>query len=350
MMSTQKIGILTGGGDCPGLNPAIRAVVRMASHHHIQVIGFRKGWLGPIINETLALDPHNIDDILLEGGTILGSSRTNPYKGDPSQIQNIKDNLQKQGMHALVAIGGEDTMGVANKLSKEGLNIVGIPKTIDNDLDATDMTLGFPTAVQIASDALDRLRSTAKSHDRVMIVEIMGRHAGWLTAYSGIAGGADVILVPEFPKTIDEICATLEKTSHRGKSYALIAIAEGAKILTSDGKEITSASQTPVDSFGHVALGGIGDLLKDLLKEKTGRDVRCTVLGHTQRGGTPTAMDRVLSTGLGIEAFQCILEKDFGKMAALKQGKIQRVSLQEGVGRLKTLSKEFYEFSQQLTG
>ncbi|MCB0326154.1 MAG: ATP-dependent 6-phosphofructokinase [Bdellovibrionales bacterium] len=349
-MSRDKIGVLTGGGDCPGLNPAIRAVVRMADRHQIDVVGFKKGWAGPIQGHTMPLSLDHIDEILLEGGTILGSSRTNPYKGDPSHIQSIKDNIKKFNLRALVAIGGEDTMGVAHKLSQEGLLIVGIPKTIDNDLDATDMTLGFPSAVQVACESMDRLRSTARSHDRIIIVEIMGRHAGWLTAYSGIAGGADVILVPEFSQNLDFICESLESVKNRGKNYALIAIAEGTKIIGDDGKEILSQSKAPVDAFGHVALGGIGDLLQTMLKERTGRDVRSVVLGHTQRGGSPTAMDRVLSTALGVEAVKCIVEKDYGKMAALKEGRISRVSLQEGVGRLKTLSQEFYDFSQLFRG
>jgi len=338
----KKVGILTGGGDCPGLNPAIRAVIRVLTKHDYDVIGFKGGWKGPIENQTISIDFANIDKLLIEGGTCLRSSRTNPYKTDGG-VEAIKKTFLDQNLHALVAIGGEDTMGVAHRLfTEENLPIVGIPKTIDNDLDATDMTLGFQTAVQIATEAMDRLKTTAESHDRVMVVEIMGRHAGWLTAYSGLAGGADVVITPEFPMDLDEICKYIQSTQSRGKNYALIAIAEGATILH-NGKEVTSQSEKPVDSFGHVQLGGIGDVLKSLLKEKTGRDVRATNLGHIQRGGTPTAMDRVLSTSLGLECAKNIMHKNWGSMSAFKDGKIQTVTLADGVGRLKILTEEFYD-------
>ncbi|MCB1197316.1 MAG: ATP-dependent 6-phosphofructokinase [Deltaproteobacteria bacterium] len=346
---SKKVGILTGGGDCPGLNPAIRAVVRTLSSKGYEVFGFKKGWHGPIANETMTLDMANIDKLLITGGTCLGSSRTNPYNQEGG-VEAIKKTFKDQNLHALVAIGGEDTMGVAHKLSsQENLPIVGIPKTIDNDLDATDMTLGFQTAVQIACDAIDRLKTTAESHDRVMVVEIMGRHAGWLTAYAGLAGGADCVITPEFPMEIDEVCKYVQSTESRGKNYAIIAVAEGAKILNK-GQEITSQSEHAVDSFGHVQLGGIGDLLKNLLKEKTGRDVRSTNLGHIQRGGTPTAMDRVLSTSLGLECANNILKENWGMMSAFKDGKIQSVTLADGVGRLKTLSEEFYSRCQAFFG
>ena len=330
----KNVGILTGGGDCPGLNQAIRAIVRILHSKGYNVIGFKKGWKGAIKNETTPIDITNIDELITEGGTCLGSSRTNPYK-EEGGVDAIRAMFKKQDLHCLVAIGGEDTLGVAHKLHKEGLAVVGLPKTIDNDLDATDITIGFLTAVQIATEAMDRLRTTAKSHERVMIVEIMGRHAGWLTAYSGIAGGADMILVPEFPKKVSEVCEVIQKNKARGKNYSIIAIAEGAAILDDQGNKITSESATPVDSFGHVQLGGIGDILAKMVKEKTGRDTRATNLGHVQRGGTPTAADRILSTALGIQTAQLV---------------IQTVTLEQGVGRLKTLTKEFYSLAETLFG
>jgi phosphofructokinase-like protein len=346
---SKNVGILTGGGDCPGLNQAIRAIVRVLTKQKYNVIGFKKGWKGAIKNETTPIDLINIDELITEGGTCLGSSRTNPYKEDGG-VEAIRKTFAAQQLDCLVAIGGEDTLGVANKLHKEGFNVVGLPKTIDNDLDGTDITIGFITAVQIATEAMDRLRTTAKSHERVMIVEIMGRHAGWLTAYSGIAGGADMVLVPEFPKKLSEICDVIAQNKARGKNYSIIAIAEGASFIDDKGNSINSESETPVDSFGHVQLGGIADILSKMVKDKTGRDVRATNLGHTQRGGTPAAMDRVLSTALGIHTANLVLKKDFGKMSALKDGKIQTVTLQEGVGRLKTLTKEFYQLTEMLEG
>lgn len=346
---SKNVGILTGGGDCPGLNQAIRAIVRVLTKQNYNIIGFKKGWKGAIRNETAAIDLANIDELITEGGTCLGSSRTNPYK-EEGGVAAIKKTFETQKLDCLIAIGGEDTLGVANKLYKEGFAVVGLPKTIDNDLDATDITIGFITAVQIACDAIDRLRTTAKSHERVMIVEIMGRHAGWLTAYSGIAGGADIVLVPEFTKSIGEICDVIQKNKARGKNYSIIAVAEGASVMDDKGNKINSESATPVDSFGHVQLGGIGEILSKMVKEKTGRDVRATNLGHIQRGGTPAAMDRVLSTALGIKTAQLVLNKEFGKMSALKDGKIQTVTLQEGVGRLKTLTKEFYDIAETLSG
>lgn len=345
----QTVGILTGGGDCPGLNQAIRAIVKVLHSKGYQMIGFKKGWKGAIRNESQPIDVSQIDELIDVGGTFLGSSRTNPYK-EPDGVAHIRKTFEAQKLSCLVAIGGEDTLGVAHKLYKEGLPVVGLPKTIDNDLDATDITIGFITAVQIATEAMDRLRTTARSHERVMVVEIMGRHAGWLTAYSGIAGGADLVLVPEFTKSLSEICEVVQKNKARGKNYSIIAIAEGAAFLDDHGKKITSESETPVDSFGHVQLGGIGDILAKMIKEKTGRDVRATNLGHTQRGGSPAAMDRVLSTALGVHTAKLVLEKNYGKMSALKDGKIQTVTLEQGVGRLKILTQEFYSIAETLFG
>jgi len=345
----KSVGILTGGGDCPGLNPAIRAVYRKLSKSDYQVLGFKGGWRGPIERETINLDIKNIDELLTRGGTCLGSSRTNPFKTDGG-VKAIQKTFKEMELHSLVAIGGEDTMGVAHKLyEQEKLPIVGIPKTIDNDLDATDMTLGFQTAVQVACDAMDRLRTTAQSHERVMVVEIMGRHAGWLTAYAGLAGGADCVITPEFPMELDKICETIVSTKARGKNHAIIAVAEGAKILR-NGEALGVQSKEAVDSFGHVQLGGVGKLLENLIKEKTGRDVRSVNLGHTQRGGTPIAMDRILSTRLGLECANNIINQKWGLMSAFKDGKIQSVTLAQGVGRLKNLTQDFYADCQALFG
>jgi 6-phosphofructokinase 1 len=345
----KKVGILTGGGDCPGLNPAIRAVVRSLQTQDYEIIGFKGGWRGPIDNDVMPMDWSQVDHLLKEGGTCLRSSRTNPFNTDGG-VDAIVKTFETQPLHALVAIGGEDTMGVAHKLyEQKQLPIVGIPKTIDNDLDATDITLGFQTAVQIATEAIDRLTTTAQSHDRVMVVEIMGRHAGWLTAYAGLAGGADCVITPEFPMELDKICNIIAANEQRGKNYSIIAVAEGASIVH-NGEKINSQSEKAVDSFGHVKLGGIGDLLEKLIKEKTGRDVRSTTLGHIQRGGTPTAMDRVLSTSLGLEAAKNIKNQNWGKMSAFKDGKIQTVTLAEGVGRLKVLTEEFYSRCQAFFG
>ena len=345
----KKIGILTGGGDCPGLNPAIRAIVRRAAQHDCEVIGFAKGWKGALTNETRPLPYATIDDLLVRGGTVLGTSRTNPYKEEGGP-QKIRENLKANGMDALIAIGGEDTVGVASKLYAEGLPVVGLPKTIDNDLDVTDFTLGFPTAVEIVTEAFDRIRTTAESHERVMVIEIMGRHAGWLAAYGGIAGGADAILTPEFPMKLSEIVEILERIRKRGRKYALIAVSEGAAIIDEQGKTIDSSSGSPVDSFGHVQLGGIGEIVAKMIKDKTGLDTRSTNLGHTQRGGSPSGFDRILSTAFGVRAFELAHGGKFGWMPALVGGRIQDVRLADATGKLKTLSPELYDLGRSLFG
>jgi 6-phosphofructokinase 1 len=345
----SRVGILTGGGDCPGLNPAIRAVVRTAAIHHYDVIGFLGGWRGALKNETRPLTLDHIDDLLIKGGTILGTSRTNPYK-EKDGPATIKKNLAANHLDALIAVGGEDTVGAGAKLFADGVPIVAIAKTIDNDLDATEFTLGFPTAVEIATECIDRLRTTAESHDRVMVVEIMGRHAGWLTAYAGIAGGADAVCVPEFPMKLADILSAIEKARARGKKYAIIAVAEGAKVIDENGKELQMASAQPVDSFGHVQLGGVSDLVRDAIKQKTGYDTKSTVLGHLQRGGSPSAFDRVLSTAFGVRAMQLVKDKEYGKMPALIGGKIQVVKLSEATGKLKTLSPELYDLAKVFFG
>lgn len=346
---TKKIGVLTGGGDCPGLNPAIRAIVRTAANHGYEIVGFRNGWKGAIKNETMSLDYAHIDDLLVRGGTVLGTSRTNPYKETDGPAL-VKKSMQANGLEAMIAIGGEDTLGVASKLFDEGVAIVGLPKTIDNDLDVTEFTLGFPTAVEIVTEAFDRIRTTAESHDRIMIVEIMGRHAGWLACYGAIAGGADIVLTPEFPTKLQDICDVIERVRSRGRKYALIAVSEGASIIDLEGKSIDSSSGAPVDSFGHVQLGGIGEIVAKLIKDKTGLDTRSTNLGHTQRGGTPSAFDRIISTAFGVRAFELIKEKKYGYMPALVGGKIQDAKLKDAVGKLKTLSPELFHLAKSLFG
>jgi ATP-dependent phosphofructokinase / diphosphate-dependent phosphofructokinase len=334
-----RVGILTGGGDCPGLNAVIRAVVRKGvDYFGHAIVGYRDGWKGVLDNRTTHLTPDNTSGILHRGGTILGSSRTNPFKEEHG-VERIKENLDAENLDALIAVGGEDTLGVANKLTAEGLNVVGVPKTIDNDVSATDFTFGFNTAVQICTDAIDRLHSTAESHNRVMVVEVMGRHAGWIAVYSGIAGGADAILVPEYPFDIDEVCEHIRHRHQRGRTFSIVVVAEGA--TPSDGDEILQSEET--DSFGHVRLGGIGVALEEQIEQRTGYETRVTILGHIQRGGTPTAFDRVLATRFGIAAIDAISAGDYGTMVALRGTEIVRVPLGDAVGELKTLDRELFE-------
>jgi len=346
----NRVGVLTGGGDCSGLNPAIRAIVRTAARANWEVLGFLRGWKGLLQNETRPIGADGIDDLIARGGTVLGTSRTNPYKekDGATRIQRV---LETNHLNALIAIGGEDTLGVAAKLFEElKIPIVGVPKTIDNDLDATDFTIGFYSAVQIVTDSIDQLKTTAESHDRVMIVEIMGRHAGWLATYGGIAGGADVILVPEFPMTLTQICEAVELCRKRGKRYAIIAVAEGAKVIAENGHEIAEQSHEAVDAFDHVSLGGIGEVLRDLIKGKTGWDTRSTALGHVQRGGSPAAFDRILGTAYGVRAMELVLKGEFGKMPAHWQGQLTAVPLKAAVGKLKTLSPALYDLAKGFFG
>ena len=348
----MRIGVLTGGGDCPGLNAVIRAVVRKSILNGHEVYGLKKGWHGLLSKDIYKLDLDQVSGILHRGGTILGSSRTNVYKdegGEKKAVQNIKE----MNLDALVAIGGEDTLGVASKLYKAGVNVVGVPKTIDNDLNATDYTFGFDTAVNVATEAIDRLHTTAESHNRVMVVEVMGRHAGWIALHSGMAGGADVILIPEKPFDIDEVCETLKKRHARGKSFSIVCCAEGAKVKEDpnskeDGDMILSSLKK--DSFGHVMLGGIGNLLSDEIEKRTGFETRATVLGHIQRGGSPTAYDRVLATRYGVKAAELVHDRNFGKMAALKGNDIVAVELADAVGELKTVDDELYKVAQTFFG
>ncbi|MGE5178473.1 MAG: 6-phosphofructokinase [Bacteroidota bacterium] len=341
----MRIGILTGGGDCPGLNAVIRAVVQRAvKTYDWEVCGIRHGWRGLLVDEIDHLDLSKVSGILPRGGTILGTSRTNPFK-EPNGPERIRTALGANEIDALVAIGGEDTLGTANKLAKDGLPVVGVPKTIDNDVNGTDVTFGFDTALTIATEAIDRLHTTAESHDRVMVVEVMGRHAGWIGLESGIAGGADLILIPEFPVTFAEVTDVVRRRHERGKSFSIIVVAEGAHLADEGGQSLHLQSEK-LDAFGHVRLGGIGATLAERLEEQTGFETRYTILGHIQRGGSPTAFDRVLGSRFGVAAVDLVARNGFGRMVAIRGTQIVDVPLAEAVGTLKTVGPEFYELAR----
>src|SRR5437879_6650757 len=321
-MSTDSrgtIGILTGGGDCPGLNAVIRAVVRRADMLGYRVVGIKNGWLGLVKDMMEPLSLLSVSGILPRGGTILGTSRTNPLKSDADKKQ-VVENLKK--IDYLIAVGGEDKLGVARALASEGVKAVGVPKTIDNDVEGTDQTFGFDTAVSIVTEAVDRLHSTAESHQRVMVVEVMGRHTGWIATVGGLAGGADCILIPERPTTMDQICEVLQKRHGRGRVFSIVVVAEGFKLST-DGHLVTKDQK--LDQFGHVHLGGIGEVIGKEIEKRTGFETRVTVLGHVQRGGSPTAFDRVLGTRYGVKAVDLIEEKKFGSMVSLRGNRITSV-------------------------
>jgi phosphofructokinase-like protein len=343
----MRIGVLTGGGDCPGLNAAIRAIVRKGvDRHGHAVIGFRDGWRGVLENATTELTLESTRGIIHRGGTILGSSRTNPYQDGADGAAKVRETMQSLHLDGLIAIGGEDTLGVAAKLVDAGLKVIGLPKTIDNDLGGTDMTFGFDTAVQVATDAIDRLHTTAESHHRVLILEVMGRHAGWIALHSGIAGGADVILIPEKPFDIDEVCRGISRRRSRGRFFSIVVVAEGATPV--EGTMETVGGET--DAFGHVRLGGIGVRLEQEIEQRTGFETRATILGHVQRGGTPTAFDRVLATRLGIAAVDAAHNGNWGQMAALKGQRIELVPIVEAVKALRTVSDEDYAVADALAG
>ncbi len=343
----MRIGVLTGGGDCPGLNAVIRAIVRRGIDGHGQaIVGFRDGWRGPIENAYEELTIESTRGILPRGGTILRSSRTNPFKQDDGP-ERIRESMQTLNLNGLIAIGGEDTLGAAARLHGEhGLPVLGVPKTIDNDLGGTDMTFGFDTAVQIASDAIDRLHTTAESHNRVMIVEVMGRHAGWIALHSGLAGGADVILIPERPFDVDEVCRLIRRRHSRGRYFSIVVVAEGA--LPKEGTMETLEGGT--DEFGHARLGGIGQRLEREIESRTGFESRATVLGHIQRGGTPTAFDRVLATRLGLAAVDAANEENWGMMPALRGTRIELVAMSEAVAELRTVPPEDYAAAEAFFG
>ncbi|MCD4524966.1 6-phosphofructokinase [Nocardioides sp. cx-173] len=342
----MRVGVLTGGGDCPGLNAVIRAVVRKGVRTHgFEFVGFRDGWKGPLEGLTMELGIDQCRGILPRGGTILGSSRTNPFKIE-NGVERIKDNLEQHGVDALVAIGGEDTLGVATKLADLGVHVVGVPKTIDNDLSGTDFTFGFDTAVNIATEAIDRLHTTAESHHRVLVVEVMGRHAGWIALHAGIAGGASAVLIPEQPFDIDRLCADVE-ARFKTKYAPVIVVSEGAVPAEGGSMTLVSGEQ---DAFGHVRLGGIGDRLASEIEQRTGKEARAVVLGHIQRGGTPTAFDRWLATRFGLQAADAVADGDWGTMMALRGTKIIRVPLSEGTAELKLVSPEEYAEAEVFFG
>jgi phosphofructokinase-like protein len=340
----MKIGILTGGGDCPGLNAVIRAVVRRAESHTFEVMGIRDGWKGLVEDTNVRLTRQSVSGILHVGGTILGTSRTNPFK-KADAVDKVLATIERHKLGAIVAIGGEDTLGVANKLFQEkGVKVVGVPKTIDNDLFGTDFTFGFDTAVSIATECIDRLHSTAESHKRVIVCEVMGRHAGWIATYSGIAGGADVILVPEYPIRLDDVTQHLQNRHAQGKKFSIVVVAEGATLATEKGQENVTTSQR-LDEFGHVQLGGIGQFLATELEKRTGFETRVTVLGHIQRGGSPTAHDRVLATRFGVKACDMVAAGEFGRMAALRGNEIESIALSEATSKLKTVDPKLFELA-----
>lgn len=339
----MKVGLMTGGGDCPGLNAVIRAVVRTVANAGGTCVGLMEGWQGLVEGLQQPLTVSGTDDIIARGGTILGSSRTNPYK-DPEDVRRVRENIDAMQLDAVVAIGGDDTLGVAARLYEDfQLPLVGVPKTIDNDLGVTDFTFGFDTAVNVVMEATDRLRTTAESHRRVVVVETMGRHAGWIACFSGIATAADYILVPEVPIDIDHLCGVLRHRREKGKLYGLVVVSEGAKF--SDDDFVTQ--DTEVDEFGHVKLGGIGEVVADLIERRTGIQTRSVTLGHLQRGGPPSAFDRVLATRLGIRAGKLVVEGRFGMMVALRGVDITEIALADAVSRLKTLDLHYYEEAKE---
>lgn len=346
----MRIGVLTGGGDCPGLNAVIRAVVRKSDTRNSRVVGLRNGWKGLIDPSPMDLDTKMVSGILHVGGTIIGTSRTNPFKDD-SGPEKVMKNFKLLRLDALIAIGGEDTLGAASKLYDMGLPVVGVPKTIDNDLAGTDFTFGFDTAVSIATDAIDRVHTTAESHNRVMVVEVMGRHAGWIATYSGIAGGADVILVPEIPIDLDEVCDLILRRHSRGKSFSIVVVAEGAKFGGKQGEEgALILQEAQKDEFGHVRLGGISQVLAKAIEQRTKYETRFVVLGHTQRGGSPTAHDRVLATRFGVYATDMVHQGDYGRMAALQGNRIVAVPLAEATAKLKTVDPDLYNLAKEFFG
>jgi 6-phosphofructokinase 1 len=338
-----KVGILTGGGDCPGLNAVIRAVVRRLAVAGWDATGVRAGWRGLLDGTFTPLGLRDVSGILPRGGTIIGTSRTNPFTVEGG-VERVLEHVRTEELDALVAIGGEDTLGVAARLHAEhGLAVVGVPKTIDNDLSATDYTFGFDTAVSIATEAIDRLHTTAESHNRVMVVEVMGRHTGWIAVHAGIAGGADVILIPEQPVTVEEACALIERRHRAGKDFSIVVVSEGYELSFSSGeRHLVAGEARASDQFGHARLGGVGEALAREIEERTGFETRVTVLGHVQRGGTPTARDRVLATRYGLKAAELVVAGTFGRMTALHGDEIVDVSLAEATAQLKTVPAEWY--------
>lgn len=339
----MRVAMLTGGGDCPGLNAVMRAVVRKGQRTYgDELVGYLDGWRGVLERRTMPMDVETMRGTLPRGGTLIGSSRTNPYKEEGGS-EAVRSSLDALGIGALIAIGGEDTLGVAHRLALEGLPVVGVPKTIDNDLSGTDLTFGFDTAVQVCVDAIDRLHTTAESHDRVMVVEVMGRHAGHIAAWAGIAGGAAMTLIPERPFDIEAVCEAIQQRHIGGKRLASIVVVSEGATPKEGTMELASGE---LDAFGHVRLGGIGAHLAEQIEARTGFETRVTTLGHVQRGGTPTAFDRVLATRFGVAAIDAVHDAAWGTMVALQGGSVVRVSLKEAVGELKLVDPELYEVAQ----
>jgi phosphofructokinase-like protein len=346
----MRIGILTGGGDCPGLNAVIRAVVRRATDHGHEMVGIRDGWKGLTEGIFVPLGRREVSGILPRGGTILGTTRTNPYKVDGG-VDAVLAQVAKERLDALVVVGGEDTLGVAASLHAEhDLPVVGVPKTIDNDLSGTDYTFGFDTAVTVATEAIDRLHTTAESHNRVMVVEVMGRHTGWIAVMSGIAGGADVILIPEQPITVEQACAEIMSRHERGKDFSIVVVSEGYELSYESGERRHVTQEVATDEFGHVRFGGVGHELAQDIEERTGFETRVTVLGHVQRGGSPTPRDRVLATRYGLKAADLVDEGRFGLMAALQGDSIVDVSLAEATKELKIVPEDWYAVARAFFG
>jgi 6-phosphofructokinase 1 len=342
----MRIAVLCGGGDAPGLNAAIQGIVTRASKYGYEVYGVLRGYEGLINGDFKPLKPEDVEDIFRIGGTILKTSRTNPYKR-PEDLKKILENMKKSKIDVLIAMGGEDTLGAASKLFKDGVPVVGVPKTIDNDLSGTDYTIGFQTAVSVATESLERLHTTGKSHERVMVCEIMGRHAGWITMYAGLAAGAHVILPPEKPFDINSVCDIIKRRDERGKKYTVIAVSEGAR--PKDVKDLTTVSPE-VDEYGHVILGGIGKVLAEEIKKRTGKTTRSVVLGHLQRGGSPIAFDRILGLRLGIHAVELVKERKFGYATSLKGTKVLTVKLDDLVKEYRTADEDLLELTGTFSG
>ena len=349
-MAEKTVGILTGGGDCPGLNAVIRAAVRKGiTQYNYRFKGIQKGWKGMIECDWEPLGLEEISGILPKGGTILGTSRTNPFKEDDGG-ELVADNMRRMKLNALIAIGGEDTLGVARKLNDLDVPVVGVPKTIDNDLNGTDYTFGFDTAVNIVTEAIDRIHTTAESHNRVMVIEVMGRHSGWIALHAGLAGGADMILIPEQKYTVDEIVQTIQKRHSRGKDFSIVVVAEGVMLQAEEKNDEFVVQEAGLDEFGHVKLGGIGQVICNEVEQRTGFETRVTVLGHLQRGGTPTAFDRVLGTRFGVAAIDLVQTENFGNMVSLQGNEIVSIPLSEAVDKLKVVDQDFYDLARVFFG
>ncbi|MBC7334093.1 MAG: 6-phosphofructokinase [Actinobacteria bacterium] len=338
----KRIGVLTGGGDSPAINAAIRAILVRALSYGYEVFGIKNGWLGLVEGEGEVLKREAVSGILSEGGTILGTSRTNPFKIE-NGVEKVRENVKKFALDALITIGGDDTNGVLHRMHQYGLKGVGVPQTIDNDIAYSDYSIGFDSAVEIVTDCIDKLHTTASSHHRIMIVEVMGRDAGWLTLYGGIAGGADVILIPEVPFDYDEIVNVIEKRREMGKDFSIIAVAEGAKPAELEKQVVAS---TKVDSFGHVQLGGVGNFIAREIEKRTGYETRVTILGHLQRGGKPTAFDRILATRLGVAAVDLVYEGKFDCMVCMNKNTIISVPLEKALSEQKSMDMELYKLSK----